>query len=97
MIRSVTLIHFKAGTDARARAAVRAAYQDLPAQIPQLRSISAELDAGLLEGAAGIAVIAEFASREDFLAYAQHPAQSSVIYPVCGPVLASYSTLQYEV
>ena len=78
------------------RAAVRQAYLRLPALIPQFRSLGAELDAGLLEGAAGLAVTAEFASREDFLAYARHPAQMEVIYPVCGPVMASYSTIQCE-
>jgi len=96
MIRSVTLISFKDGTDAATRAAVRAAYLRLPALIPQLRSMSAELDAGLLEGAAGLAVIAEFANREDFFGYAQHAAQTEVIYPVCGPVMAGYSTAQLE-
>ena len=97
MIRSVTLIRFKEGTDAAAREAVRQAYLALPAHIPQLRSIQPGLDLGLLDDTADLAVVAEFATREDFLAYSKHPAQAQIILPVCGPVLAGWQTLQHEV
>jgi hypothetical protein len=96
MIRSVTLIRFKPGTDAAAREAVRQAYLQLPGRIPGLLRIQPGLDLGLLEDTADLAVVAEFATREDFLAYAQHPAQMELIFPVCGPVMAGYTTLQHE-
>lgn len=96
MIRSVTLITFREGTDAARREAVRQAYLELPSRIPGLLAIHPGLDLGLLEGTAGLAVVAEFATKEDFLAYSQHPAQSEVILPVCGPVLAGWQTLQHE-
>lgn len=96
MIRSVTLITFKDGTDAASREAVRQAYLQLPAHIPGLLAIHPGLDLNLLEGTADLAVVAEFASREDFLAYSQHPAHAEVIFPVCGPVLAGWQTLQHE-
>ena len=82
MIRSVTLITFKDGTDAASREAVRQAYLQLPAHIPGLLAIHPGLDLNLLEGTADLAVVAEFACREDFLTYAQHPAQAEVILPV---------------
>lgn len=96
MIRSVTLISFRDGTDAADREAVRQAYLQLPAHVPGLLSIQPGLDLDLLEGSADLAVIAEFATREDFLAYSQHPAQSELILPVCGPVLAGWHTVQHE-
>lgn len=96
MIRSVTLIRFRAGTDEASREAVRQAYLGLPAHIPELLSISPGLDLGLLPETADLAVVAEFATAADFLAYSQHPAQVELILPVCGPVLESWLTLQHE-
>jgi hypothetical protein len=96
MIRSVSLINFKEGTDQGRRDAVLAAYRKLPALIPGIVSFEAGLDQGLLQGNAGIAVIAGFASREDFLAYSTHQAHTDVIFPVCGPVMAGWSSVQFE-
>jgi hypothetical protein len=96
MIRSVTLITFREGTDAAAREAVRQAYLQLPARVPGLLSMQPGLDLDLLEGTADLAVVAEFANKEDFLAYSQHPAQNELILPVCGPVLAGWHTVQHE-
>jgi hypothetical protein len=97
MIKHVALIHFKEGTGQAAREAVLAAFRKLPAAIPQVRSYTVGLDLGLLEGNAGIAVVGEFATREDFLAYSQHPAHTDIILPVCGPVMSGYSTAQFEI
>jgi len=96
MIKSVSLINFKEGTDQVQREAVLAAYRRLPSLIPGIVDFEVGLDQGLLEGSAGIAVIAGFASREDFLAYSTHQAHTDVIFPVCGPVMSGYSTAQFE-
>jgi len=96
MIRHVTLMNFKADTDVAAREAVLHAYQRLPQLIPVIRAWSVGLDLGLLEGNASLGIVGEFASREDFLLYSQHPAQMELIFPVCGHVMESYSTAQFE-
>lgn len=96
MIKSVSLINFREGTEQAQREAVLAAYRKLPSLIPGIVSFEVGLDLGLLEGTAGIAVIVGFASREDFLAYSTHQAHSEVIFPVCGPVMSGYSTAQFE-
>lgn len=96
MIQHMTLIYFKDGTDEARRQAVLAAFQRLPELIPGVRRFRAGLDLGLLEGNAGLAVVAEFDSREDFLAYSTHTAHAEVIFPVCGEVMASYATTQFE-
>ena len=96
MIRSVSLISFEEGTDQGQRDAVLAAYRKLPALIPGIVSFEVGLDQGLLQGNAGIAVIVGFASREDFVAYSTHQAHTDVVFPVCGPVMAGWSSVQFE-
>ena len=65
MIRSVTLIRFRAGTDEASREAVRQAYLGLPAHIPELLSISPGLDLG--NGLGALLAVGGFA-RERSLA-----------------------------
>ncbi|WP_157976552.1 Dabb family protein [Parahaliea mediterranea] len=95
MIQHITLIHFKDGTSDERKQAVLAAFEQLPGLIPQVKAFRVGLDMALLEGNAGLAVVAEFASEEDFLAYSTHVAHTEVIYPVCGEVMASYATSQF--
>jgi hypothetical protein len=96
MIKHVTLINFKEGTTDSQRAAVLAAFQSLPRHIPGITAFSVGLDLGLLEGNAGLAVFASFESQADFLAYSTHPAHGAIVFPVCGPLMAGYSTAQIE-
>lgn len=96
MIQHITLIDFKAGTGAERKQAVLAAFQRLPELIPEVRAFRVGLDLQLLEGNAGLAVVAEFASSEDFIAYSTHAAHAEVIFPVCGEVMESYATSQFE-
>jgi hypothetical protein len=97
MIRHVLLIRFYASADQAARLNVKKAFEKLPSLIPQVKSYSVGLDLSLLPGNADLAVVAEFSQQADFLAYSQHPAHAEVIYPVCGAIMESYSTAQYEI
>lgn len=97
MIKHVTLINFKDDTSDEQKAAVLAAFQTLPAHIPEIRDYAVGLDLNLLEGNAGLAVHVSFDSQEDFLTYSTHAAHGEVIFPVCGEVMAGYSTAQIEV
>ncbi len=96
MIQHITLVYFKEGTDAGRKQAVLAAFEKLPALIPGVQAFRCGLDLELLEGNAGLAVVAEFASAEDFLAYSTHAAHAEVVFPVCGEVMANYATSQFE-
>ena len=96
MIRHITLIHFKDDTTREQRSQTLKAFQQLPQHIPGILEFHAGLDLELLEGNAGLAVQATFANREDFLAYSIHEAHGTVVFPVCGPVMAGYSTAQFE-
>lgn len=96
MIQHITLIYFKDDTDAARKQKVLEAFEQLPALISEVKSFRCGLDLELLEGNAGLAVVAEFLSKDDFLIYASHPAHAEVIFPVCGEVMASYATSQFE-
>lgn len=96
MIRHITLIHFKDDATQAQKEAVLAAFRKLPEHIPGIIDFHTGLDLGLLEGNAGIAVQATFASKEDFLNYSTHEAHETVIFPVCGQIMAGYSTAQFE-
>lgn len=96
MIQHITLIYFKDDTDQARKEAVLAAFQKLPTLIPEVKAFRTGLDLELLEGNAGLAVVAEFATKEDFLTYSTHAAHGDVIFPVCGEVMASYATSQFE-
>lgn len=96
MIQHIALIHFKPGTDAAQKQAVREAFKRLPSLIPNVQNFRVGLDLDLLEGNAGLAVMAQFELREHFLAYSTHSAHAEVIFPVCGEIMESYSTSQFE-
>lgn len=94
MIRHVTLINFKDGTSDAQKRDVLEAFETLPSHIPEVKDFSVGLDLGLLEGNAELMVLASFDSEADFLTYSSHQAHGDVIFPVCGPVMAGYSTAQ---
>ncbi|MBA6412363.1 Dabb family protein [Parahaliea sp. F7430] len=96
MIKHVALIYFKEGTSQERREAVKAAFESLPEHISVIREFSVGLDLNLLEGNADLAVFGTFDSEEDFLHYSTHAAHTDVIFPVCGEVMASYSTAQIK-
>jgi len=96
MIQHITLIYFKPDTSAERKQKVLAAFRQLPELIPGIQAFRTGLDLELLEGNAGLAVVAEFATREAFLAYSTHEAHTEVIFPVCGEVMESYATTQFE-
>ena len=96
MIKHVTLINFNDDASDEQKAAALAAFKTLPDHIEGIVDYSVGLDLGLLEGNAGLMVQASFANKDDFLAYSVHAAHGEVIFPVCGPIMAGYSTAQIE-
>ena len=96
MIKHVTLINFNEGTSDEQKQAVLNVFESLPSHIPEVRAFTVGLDLGILEGNADLMVQASFDKREDFEIYSVHPAHMEIIFPVCGPVMASYNTAQIE-
>jgi len=98
MLTHLCLITYKdpAAVDAAAQAKIDAAYLKLPSIIPGITSMKVGRDAGLLDGNADYCILATFESKSAFTNYSTHEAHSTVIYPVLGHLMASYSTAQFE-
>ena len=79
MIRHVVVLKWNEGVDAQHIAAAKAALDRLPGLIPQVVSFQAGSDLGIMPTNFDFAITAVFASKDDFLAYRDHPAHQEVI------------------
>jgi hypothetical protein len=70
--------------------------RQLPNEIEEIRSYEVGLDCGFAPNNAHIAVIARFASAEDYAIYAAHPRHLEVISTHIRPRLAARSAAQFE-
>jgi len=95
-LRHIVTLTFHEGTPADQVEAIAGALRELPEQIPELRAYSVGVDAGLAEGNAGLAVVADFDDVEGWQAYRDHPAHQAVITQQIVPVLASRSAVQHR-
>ena len=95
-LRHIVTLTFRDGTTAREAEAIAAALRELPEQIPELRSYVVGVDAGLSEGNASLAVVADFDSVEDWQVYRDHPAHQAVITQQIVPVLEGRSAVQHH-
>ena len=73
-------------TDAQKEAMISAVL-GMKSKIPEIRSISAGLDAGLASGNHGFAATVDFDSKEAYGVYASHPAHVEVISNYIKPIL----------
>ena len=97
MIRHVSLLTFvDSTTDAQVRE-IEAALSVLPARMPQLRAYAIGRDLALAEGNASFAVVADFDSVDDCVAYRDDPEHRRIIAEHIGPVLAQRTAVQYEI
>jgi hypothetical protein len=71
------------------------ALRALPAQIPELRSYVVGRDAGLAEGNATVAVVAEFDDAAGWRTYTDHPDHQRLIAERIRPHLVSRSAVQH--
>ena len=53
-------------------------------------------DAGVNPGAYDFGLVADFARREDYLVYRDHPAHRAVIEQYITPIVAERASIQYE-
>jgi hypothetical protein len=72
-----------------------AALRGLPAVIPELHGYEVGLDAGLSEGNATIAVVADTQDRGGWETYRDHPEHRRVITELIAPVLAGRVAVQH--
>jgi Stress responsive A/B Barrel Domain len=97
MLRHVVLFTWSDDADDERRAATLAALRRLPEEVGGMTSFAVGPDAGLREGNAHTALVADFPDVEAWRRYAEHPAHLQVIAEHVAPYLAARTAAQYEV
>jgi Stress responsive A/B Barrel Domain len=97
MLRHVVIFTWTEDTDPATREATLAALRRLPEEVGGMTSFQVGPDAGLVEGNAHTALVADFPDVEAFRAYAADPRHLAVIAEHVKPNLAARSAVQYEV
>lgn len=97
MLRHVVLFTWSEDTDPETRAATVAALRRLPEEVGGMTSFAVGPDAGLVEGNAHTALVADFPDEAAYRAYATDPRHLAIIAEHVTPHLASRSSVQYEV
>jgi hypothetical protein len=97
MLRHVVLFTWTEDTDPETRDATVAALRRLPEDVGGMTSFAVGPDAGLAQGNAHTALVADFPDAESFRAYATDPRHLAVIAEHVKPNLASRAAVQYEV
>jgi hypothetical protein len=96
VFRHVVLLQWADGvTEAQVQTVV-AGLRGLPAQIPEIAEYHVGLDAGVDEGNVDLAIVADFASAEDYATYRDHPVHRALIAEHIRPILAARMALQHE-
>ena len=96
MIRHVVVLTWKPEATQEQKQEVSAALGTLPPLLKGLLSYSFGHDAGLADGNASFAVVADFEDVESYHAYRTHPAHLDVINRVIAPISAQRRAVQIE-
>ncbi len=97
MFRHVVLITLGSEATDDRRQALLDGLSALPAAIPEIRSYVYGVDAGLAEGNATVAVVADFDDVDGYRVYATHPAHVRVITELIRPIMVARAAVQHEV
>ena len=97
MLRHVVLFTWTEDTSADRRAEIVAALRRLPEQVGGITAFAVGDDAGLVQGNAHTALVADFPDADAFGRYAADPQHLAVVAEYVKPSLAARSAVQYEV
>jgi hypothetical protein len=97
MLRHVVLFTWTDAADEERRSATVAALRRLPEEVGGMTAFAVGPDAGLREGNAHTALVADFPDVEAWRRYADHPAHLAIIDEHVKPWLAARTAVQYEV
>ena len=97
MIRHVVLFTWSEDTTPERRAEILAALRRLPDEVGGMTAFAVGPDAGLADGNAHTALVADFPDAEAFRRYAADPRHVAVVAEYVKPSLASRAAAQYEV
>jgi hypothetical protein len=94
--RHVVLFRWRADTTIEQKQTLEDRLNTLPGVIPELRAYSIGADAGINSGNADFAVVADFADRDAYLVYRDHPVHRQIIDECVTPILAERYAVQYD-
>jgi hypothetical protein len=97
MLRHVVLFTWTEDAGPDRRAETVAALRRLPEEVGGMTAFAVGPDAGLTEGNAHTALVADFPDAAAFGRYAAHPRHVEVVAEHVKPFLAARSAVQYEV
>jgi len=95
--RHVVLFRWKPGTSDSQLAALEQGLRALPAAVPEIRAYRFGRDERLVAGNWDFAIVADFADREAWRRYAEHPAHLALIAERVRPISAERAALQLRV
>lgn len=94
--RHVVLMRFKEdATDAQIEDMIESLAK-LPSVIPEIVSYKLGRDAGVNQGNYDLGIVADFADRDDYVVYRDHPEHRAIITAKVQPILAERAAVQYE-
>ncbi len=93
MIRHVSVITLHPGADP---APIEQALATLPSRL-RFVAYAYGRDLGINDGNASFGVVADFATRDDYLAYRDDPEHRRILAEIISPLMTARSALQYEI
>jgi hypothetical protein len=97
MIRHVVLFAWTAEATSEQKQRVADDLRALPPQMSGLRAYHVGPDAGIIDGNADFAVVADFDDVASFLAYREHPAHRAAVDQSINPIARERTAVQYEI
>lgn len=96
VFRHVVLLTFTPETTDEEIAAIAEALRSLPPLIPELKNYVVGVDAGVSDGNAGIAVVADCDDQAGWETYRDHPEHQRIIAELIGPRMSGRSAVQHH-
>jgi hypothetical protein len=93
--RHVVMFAWAEGTTTGQQEEVAAKLAELPAVIPEVVTLSLGTDAGVSPGNFDFVVVGDFASKDDYITYRDHPAHRAVVDDYIKPLLGQRAAVQY--
>jgi hypothetical protein len=96
VFRHVVLLQWSSETTEEQVQAVVDGLRGLPAAIPEIATYHVGTDAGVDDGNVDLAIVADFGSVEDYVAYRDHPVHRALIAERIRPILAGRMAVQHH-
>jgi hypothetical protein len=92
----MVMIKWVEGTTTGQQDEVAAKLAELPGRIPEIAAYSTGVNAGVDPGGYEFAIVADFADRDAYLVYRDHPDHRAVVAEFIAPIVAERAAIQYE-